>query len=80
MVGLYTNAPPNNNHIYGLSIEQVHSLPNHKLKNTETETLGFGPFKSSIYNSNMADPKNSTSYGNYNQYITPNQYLNPNKI
>jgi hypothetical protein len=77
---LYTSAPPNNNHVYGPSIEQVQHLPNHKIRVAQTETLGFGPFKSSIYNSNLSDPKASTSYGNYNQYITPNQYLNPNKI
>lgn len=78
--GLYTSAQPNNNHIYGPSIEQVQHLPNHHIRLNQTETIGFGPFTSSIYNSNLADPKSSSSYGNYNQYITPNQYLNPNKI
>jgi len=61
--GLYTNAKPNNTHIYGAAKEQVRHLPNHGT-GTITVAEAFEPKLPSIYADaqSYAPNKSKTSY------------------
>lgn len=81
--GLYTNAPPNNPHIYGHPLHQVSLLPHHRAPNTPTTSTAPNaaqPNNSPIYKSNLPEKVYLSTYAKANDYPTNNPYLNANKL
>lgn len=80
---LYTNATPNNVHIYGHPLLQVQHLPNHLITsesfNQNTQTNINPKYPSTIYKSNLPESVYLSTYAKANDYPSNNQYLNPNK-
>jgi hypothetical protein len=64
---LYTNAPPNNPHIYGVTLNQVRNLPNH--------CASFLTNDSRVYVSNASDDGFIKQ-----ENKTKKEYLDPYKI
>ncbi len=78
---LYTNATPNNAHIYGHPLLQAQHLPNHRLASDVTNNVSANPkYPQSIYKSNIPENVHLSTYGKANEYPGHNQYLNPNKL
>ncbi len=78
---LYTNATPNNVHIYGHPLVQAQNLPNHKLAGEVTDNMsGKLKYQQSIYKSNIPETVELSTYAKANKYPGHNQYLNPNKL
>jgi len=79
--GLYTNAVPNNPHIYGHPLAQVSSLPHHKPPTSNSTVPNtIQPPNSSIYKSNLPEKVYMSTYAKANDYPTLNPYLNSNKL
>lgn len=79
---LYTNATPNNPHIYGHPLLQVQHLPNHNLPsdNVNQKSNAANPkYPSSIYKSNLPENVVLSTYAKANNYPQGDQYLNPDK-
>ncbi len=78
---LYTNAVPNNPHIYGHPLVQAQHLPNHKLKEDfDTKTDVNPKYPSPIYKSNLPENVHLSTYARANGYPGNKEYLSPNKI
>jgi hypothetical protein len=80
---LYTNATPNNPHIYGHPLLQAQHLPNHKITSGDVnqKLSDANPkYPSSIYKSNLPENVYLSTYAKANDYPGSNQYLNPDKI
>lgn len=78
---LYTNAVPNNPHIYGHPLLQAQNLPNHKLSADCKKTDEVNPkYPPSIYKSNLPENVHLSTYARANGYPGHKEYLNPNKI
>lgn len=80
---LYTNAVPNNPHIYGHPLLQAQHLPNHNLmsNNVNQKSNSSNPkYPSSIYKSNLPENVHLSTYGKANDYPQNSPYLNANKI
>lgn len=79
---LYTNAAPNDSHIYGPIIDQVRSLPNHRADiDDDYSSKSYVPVRSTrIYNSNLSENLNKSYETNPNMYSGHKEYLDPNKI
>ncbi len=80
---LYTNATPNNPHIYGHPLLQTQNLPNHRIisDNVNQKANNANPkYPSSIYKSNLPESVHLSTYAKANDYPAPNSYLNPDKI
>jgi hypothetical protein len=71
---LYTSSPPNNNHFYGTSIQQVENFPNHSLKYEQKFDQGEGvnPTLASIYLSNNPNyhAKSETNFSGRSEYLS----------
>lgn len=79
--GLYTNASPNNPHIYGHPLLQVSGLPHHKAPNASSTYSSTAQSNNSpIYKSNLPERVNLSTYAKANDYPTVNPYLNSNKL
>jgi len=79
--GLYTNASPNNPHIYGHPLQQVSGLPHHKAPNASSTYSSTAQSNNSpIYKSNLPERVNLSTYAKANDYPTVNPYLNSNKL
>lgn len=80
--GLYTNAQPNNPHIYGHPLIQVSGLPHHKPPSASNSTNpnAAQPNNNPIYKSNMPEKVYLSTYAKANNYPTVNPYLNSNKL
>ena len=79
--GLYTNAVPNNPHIYGHPLLQVNQLPHHKPPTSNSTVPNIiQPHNNPIYKSNMPEKVYLSSYAKANDYPTVNPYLNSNKL
>jgi len=78
---LYTNAVPNNPHIYGHPLIQAQHLPNHKLSSDCKKTEEVNPkYPASIYKSNLPENVHLSTYAKANGYPGNKEYLNANKI
>lgn len=79
---LYTNATPNNPHIYGHPLLQAQHLPHHKLVTdniNEKNSMSNPKYPSSIYKSNLPENVNLSTYAKANDYPGNKAYLNANK-
>lgn len=78
---LYTNAVPNDPHIYGPVLNQVNHLPDHRSDSDDRySSRSYIPTQSRIYAANMSERINYNLDVNIKQYTGHNDYLDPNRI
>lgn len=79
---LYTNATPNNPHIYGHPLLQAQHLPNHHLASdvNQKSNPANPKYPASIYKSNIPEHVHLSTYAMANDYPEHKPYLNPNKL